>query len=364
MSTPPFRKPFSTQLVLSIVLAGLLLWLLITYGALIMEVFAILLGAALLSLAMRPTAAALDRWRIPRGVTVLLIYLLILAAIAGIGTLTGTAISQQAQRLAEVIPDLPQEALDRLRGIPQISQFIPSLDRVVDTVSQWLEGLARTALDAATSVGRAVVDLLMVLIIAFFFTTDKKLGRTLLDTWVPDHQRERVDAVVSNASRRLSRWVRVQLVIIAYFSIVYGTGLLIIGVPFAMVIGLIGGVLELVPYLGGATALTLSVLAALTVKPQMVIWVLILYVVVTQVEGNIIIPTLYGAAVDVHPVLVVLALLVGATAGGIFGALFAVPVAVVITAVIQEIRRPPGSDEPPPAGQSPADGPPQPPPEA
>ncbi len=338
MNTPP--KPLNIQLMLSVLAAGLLLWLLITYASLIAEVLAILLGAFLLSLAMRPAADFLMRWKIPRGATVLLIYLLVVAFFAGIGTVAGVAISQQAARLADVVPQLPQNALERLSSIPQIAQFLPSLDRLAEWLSRGLETLARTTLDAAASVGKVVVDLILVVILAFFFTVDQSIGRKLLDTWVPDDQRERIETVISNATARLSRWVRVQLVIIVYFSVAYGGGLLIIGVPFALVIGLIGGILELVPYLGGITALTLSVLAALTVKPQMVIWVLILYVVVTQIEANIILPTLYGAAVDVHPALVVIALLIGANAGGVFGALFAVPVAVVITAIIQEVRRP------------------------
>ncbi len=343
MNTP--QKPFNIQLTISVLVAGLLLWLLITYAPLIAEVFAVLLGAFLLSLAMRPAADLLARWKIPRGATVLLIYLLVLALFAGIGAVAGVAINQQAERLAAVVPQLPQNALERLSSIPQIAQFLPSLDRLAEWLSRGLETLARTTVDAAASVGKVMVDLILAVILAFFFTVDKSIGQKLLDTWVPSDQRQRVETIVSNATARLSRWVRVQLVIIVYFAVAYGGGLLIIGVPFALVIGLIGGILELVPYLGGITALTLSVLAALTVKPQMVIWVLILYIVVTQIEANIILPTLYGAAVDVHPALVVIALLIGANAGGIFGALFAVPMAVVITAIIQEIKRP----HPPPA---------------
>jgi predicted PurR-regulated permease PerM len=314
-------------------------WATITHIGLVGEVIAVLFGSFLISLAMRPAADFLSRWKVPRGVTVILIYVLVLAVLALIGGFAGTAIGGQVVQLIENGPALIQRAADSLQSIPIISQTFPSLDSVAQDISRGVQALASALLGAATGAGRIVIELLMVLFIAFFFTTDVSIGERLIDTWSPERYKHRIRAVALYATERLKRWVGAQIMLIAYFAVVYGAGLLIIGVPFAVTIALIGGLLELVPFVGGATALILSVIAALTVRPALVIWVLVLYIVVAQIESNIVLPHLYGQAVDVHPVIILVALFIGGRIGGVFGALFTVPAVVVVAAIIKEFRQ-------------------------
>jgi predicted PurR-regulated permease PerM len=313
-------------------------WLTITHIGLVGEVVAVLFGAFLISLAMRPAADFLSRWKVRRGVTVILIYMLALTVLILIGRFAGTAIRDQAAQLIENAPSLIRRAADGLESIPIVSQLFPSLDSIAQDISHGAQALASALLGAATGAGRFVVEMLMVLFIAFFFTTDVGIGERLIDTWSPERYKDRIRAVALNATELLKRWVSAQIVLIAYFVVVYGAGLFIIGVPFAATIALIGGLLELVPFVGGVTALVLSVLAALTVRPAMVIWVLVLYLVVAQIESNLVLPHLYGQAVDVHPVIILLALFIGGRIGGVLGALFVVPAVVVVAAIIKEFR--------------------------
>ena len=112
-----------------------------------------------------------------------------------------------------------------------------------------------------------------------------------------------------------------------------------LGVPFAVSIGLAGGILEIIPYLGGAAAVSLAALSALTVKPLLALWVILLYVIVVEVESHLIAPTFYGRVMGLHPAAVLLALVIGAKVQGIVGIFFAVPVAVALGAVIQEVQK-------------------------
>lgn len=336
----------SPQLWLGLFTLVLALWLTITYASLLIEVLAALFGAFLISLAIRPVADWLGRWRVPRAVTVLAVYLLVIAVLALVGALAGTAISSELAQLRQNAPDLVQVALARLQAIPLIKQVFPSFDVVVQNMGRGTEVAISTVFDAATSVGHITIVLILVVILAFFFVTDQRIGERVLSTWVPEQHREHISEVATNVTRRLSRWVVAQVLIMIYFTVVYGVGLLVIGVPFALIIAIIGGILELVPFVGGIIALLLSVLAALTVNPTKIIWVVILYAVVTQIEANVIQPRLYSQAVDVHPAVVLIGLFVGAAAGGIFGALLAVPVVVVLVAILSEFRQPQPPEEP------------------
>jgi len=123
-------------------------------------------------------------------------------------------------------------------------------------------------------------------------------------------------------------------------------------VPFAFTIGLVGGVLEIVPYLGGITATVLAITSALTVSPWLALWVVLLYAVVVEIEAHIVAPALYGRVVGLHPALILIALVIGAKAKGIFGIFFAVPILVVLTALLDEVRVTPVSAGHKPVAQS------------
>jgi predicted PurR-regulated permease PerM len=352
----------SPQTLFGLFVVGLALWLTITYASLLVEIAALLFGSFLISLAIRPAANALERWRIPRFVTVLLVYLIILALLGVLGGVVGSTLTQQAQQFIESSPRLVDGIFNWLQSLPLIGPFLltvqepeivlPSLDTLLQSLTQGVQTVGGAVLSTAAGVSKTVIDLTLVLILAFIFTVDKNMGRALLDAWVPARHRARVDAIVSGATARLSRWVLAQLGVILYHAIAFSGGLSIIGVPFAILIGIVGGVLEIVPFLGGVVVLVVSVLAALAVKPILAVWVVVLYAVVTQVGANIVQPTLYGRAVDIHPAAVLVALMIGVGAGGVWGALFAVPSAVVLIVVLNEVRKPlPEPPAPPPQSE-------------
>ena len=114
--------------------------------------------------------------------------------------------------------------------------------------------------------------------------------------------------------------------------------LALLHVPFALTIAVTSGVLGLIPYLGSMIALLLAAVSALTVSPTLAIWVVVLNLVVGNVAAHILAPWLYGRTMGLHSAWVLLALLFGAKVAGVLGVFFAVPVAVMVTAVLQETQ--------------------------
>jgi predicted PurR-regulated permease PerM len=98
----------------------------------------------------------------------------------------------------------------------------------------------------------------------------------------------------------------------------------------------LGAVLEIVPYLGSA-AIVLAAFSALTVHPILVVWVLLFYAATVEIKGHFIEPALYGRAMGLHPGIVLIALVIGLKAGGVIGVLFAVPVTVVLTVILNQV---------------------------
>jgi predicted PurR-regulated permease PerM len=318
---------------------GLALWLIITNGSLLLEVTWVLFASLLLSLAIRPLADFLGRRRIPRGITVLVIYLAVGALLALLGDLLVPVISTEVSRLQSSGPQLIQAAISRISAIPLLGPLIPSATTVAQTLSQRLDLLVSTAFSAVAGLGGLLLDVLLIVILTYFLVSDSNLSDGLVERWVPIHHQLRVRAVWLGLRTRLTRWLWAQLAIASYFALVFSVGLRLLNVPFAFTIGLVGGVLEVIPYFGGAIALSLAVLSALTVEPLLALWVAIYYVVVVEVESHLVAPAFYGRVMGLHPAVVLFSLVVGAKAAGLLGVLFAVPVTVVLAAVLREARR-------------------------
>lgn len=334
---PPVWR-LSLQGWFSLLALGLVLWLLITYAGLILQIIFILFSAILISLAIRPLANALARWHVPHGVTVLGVYVGLLGLLVTIGTLLTPMLGLEVTRLQANGPTLIQKALSQLAALPGIGRQLPSFDTLAQTLSQRLDTLITLIIKTATGAGELILDLIVILILAYFFTTDISLGQRLLLHWIPSHYQPQAQVVRDRLRRGLTRWIWAQIAIAVYFALVFSIGLSLLGIPFAITIGVVGGVLEIIPYVGGIVALLLAILSALTVDPFLALWVILLYLVVTEVETHIIAPSFYGRAMGLRPAVVLIALLVGAKANGVLGVLFAVPVAIVLAALSQEVQ--------------------------
>jgi predicted PurR-regulated permease PerM len=334
---PAWRLNLPTWL--GLLALGMAFWLIINHAGLLLEVLWVLFGALLLNLAIRPLAERLARWRIPRTVTVLGVYAVLAAVLTLVGNLLAPILSSEVAHLRSGGPDLLQAVATRLAAIPLLGRLMPSADTLAQSLSQRLDVMVSAALGTAASIGGLALDMLLVLVLAYFFVTDRTLGQRLLRDWSPSRYRPQVDAIIASASQRLTRWLWAQVAIASYFALVFSVGLTLLGVPFAFSIGLVGGILEIIPYLGGAVAVSLAAVSALTVKPLLALWVILFYVVVVEIESHLVAPTFYGRVIGLHPVVVLLALVVGAKAQGVLGVFFAVPVVVVLGVIIQEARK-------------------------
>ncbi|WP_066790869.1 AI-2E family transporter [Chloroflexus islandicus] len=327
---------------ISLLGVALAFWLIVSYATLLLEVAGVLFGATLLSLAIAPLADRLAHWRIPRGITVVAIYLIGGALLFSLAELLAPVIRTEIRLLRERGPQLVQQGSDWLSSLPGLGGIAASIHQnTAANLGQQLGSIAGSAVRIVTGTGGILLDLLIVAVLTYLFVTDHGLVARLLANWAPAAHRPRLASVLERLRRRLTRWIWAQVLIAGYFAAVYSVGLSVLGVPFAITIGIVGGLLEIVPYLGGALAVVLAVVSALQVSPWLALWVIIFHVIVVELESHVIAPALYGKVIGVHPALMLIALLVGAKAGGVLGVFFAIPVTVVVLAVVQELRRDP-----------------------
>lgn len=326
----------SLQAWLALLALALVIWLIISQSAVLLEMSFVLLGALLLALGIRPFANRLSHYHIPGAITTLLSYAVLLFILVLMGNLLAPVVQAEVSQVRQNAPQLWQKAQTQLASTP-LNQLIPSTDAIAQNLVQQLNSLFTSAVGTVTGLGRLLLDGFVLLILAYFFTTDTGWKNRLL-SWIPHSQQQRIGQMLVRIQERLTRWVWAQIVISLFFALTFGIGLALMHVPFALTIGVTSGVLGLIPYLGSLIALLLAVVSALTVSPTLAIWVVVLNLVVGNVAAHILAPWLYGRTMGLHSAWVLLALLFGAKVAGVMGVFFAVPVAVMITAVLQEAQ--------------------------
>jgi predicted PurR-regulated permease PerM len=309
------------------------------------QVWMLLFTALILAAAILPAARLGERHRVPRGITVLAVYVVVAGLFTLMGRLLWPALSEQWQQFVEQLPRL----IDNVRG------WLGSLEYLF---GQWgaalpspkadnVQGLAGAVLGNAVrvttgAVGIAVEVLAMLVVTAFLVIDAGPIGRTLLALLPPPHRptaRRLAPAVMD----RVGGYVRGQLVSSFFVGVLIAIALSLLGVRYALLIGALAAVLNIVPFVGATVAAVLAVLAALNESVTLAALTLAVMVACQAVEGKLFAPFFVGRATGLHALAVLLALLAGFRLAGLIGGLVAVPLLAglweIVRALYVEPRR-------------------------
>jgi predicted PurR-regulated permease PerM len=327
------------------------LWLLGQLTSVIVRVvLAVILAAGMKPLVDRLTARELRRqgwWTPPRGMVVLVVYVLMITLVSSASGLILQVVIVELQNLVNGIPVYAPRIVS---GVNDLLDLIPGgRDLVADfDIAGQLSGIVSQIFGV---VGQAVfvfqrligllsglLDVLMILLLALYITTDgPRIGR-YLRAFLPPDRHEQSSRITSRIFIRLGGWVSGQLLLCVIIGFMSWVGLVLIGVPYAVVLALIAGIMEAVPNIGPIIAAVPAIIVAALYSPWQAVLVLILYLVIQQLENYVIVPRVMSKAVELHPLAVLLALMVGGELMGVLGAVLAVPVTAAISVVVDEIR--------------------------
>ena len=295
----------------------------------------LVLTAVVLATAMDKPVSAMQARGLPRGIAILLIYILLIGLMVIAIAALAPIVAGDARALERELPGYTAWFEKVAASLPANSDGSTTLS--LAGIEQQLRGnassLARSATEIGVEAGRTAFYVFVTLVLAFFLSVEPGVVLSGAARWVPVRHQERVWRVARSIHESIGAWARGQLAIALIFGALMGVGLKLIGVPYAPSLGVIAGILEVVPYVGGFITVVLAVLSAATVGVPQVIAVLILYVVLVNVESHVLAPLLYGKALGLPPVAILLALLAGVELLGILGALLAIPLTVIIWAI-------------------------------
>lgn len=329
----------------------------------IQGVVVLFLLAVIFATSIEPLVFYLHGIGVGRGVSVLLIYVVLVTLITVFVVILVNALIAQIGQLVTALPQISRQLGLLAAALPPgllrdaASSLLVGLSSV--RVQQELNSLLNSntiagLLFATLGIIESLFALVTVFVIAYFWIAERIAFRRLLLHVVKLENRERVLAIWQNVELKVGQWARGQLLLMLSVGVLEGVGFAVLGVPFALLLGVYAGLVEIIPILGPYLGAIPAILIALTQSPTQALLVAAWTIVVNLVEGNILIPRIMQETVGLSPLTVILALLAGANLYGVVGALLAVPVAAAIQAVIQELMAPfpqvpapPASSEPP-----------------
>jgi predicted PurR-regulated permease PerM len=245
------------------------------------------------------------------------------------------------------MPDSAREYVDDF--IANLNEYQQKIEEVLKTVNSWLgkmlKLLGNLLVSTSNTAFKRTMDLILLPILLFYMLIDFDSAYRIFMKIVPPGYKKWVHAFAGETDITLRNFIRGQMLVAACFGIMMTIGLYVIGIKFWLVLGPLSGIANLIPYLGVIFGLGPALLLAVYqgALPDgagvmvMIIKVIILFSIVQTIDGLVLQPKIIGENVELHPLIVMLALLIGAELMGVYGMLFAVPVAAILKVLIMEI---------------------------
>ena len=319
-------------------------------GVLIQVLLAVILAAGMAPLVDRFTAseqARRWRWRPPRALVVLMLYVVLIGALVVLGSVVFPPLFREIEELAHRAPGYAADFQHWVEDLPAHYPWLPAdltttLAQQLRGAAGQLSGLVSQALvvfRVALGVVSGTLSGIFTLILALYITSDSHRILDYLVAFLPRDRREQAERVACHIGLRLGGWVRGQLLLSGIIGLMTLVGLSLIGVKYAVLLALVAAIGETIPMVGPIFSAVPAVIIAFTQSPAQGFMTLGLYVLVQQLENHLIVPKVMGRAVELHALAVMLALLAGSELMGVAGAILAVPVTAALSVIVDEIRR-------------------------
>jgi len=242
-----------------------------------------------------------------------------------------------------VVPPLVDQFKQFINNLPNIVEFFKQYFSAGTVLGDNITSLTKNIGDYTSSFLSITINIFggiftffMAIILTIYLLIDQKSFSEFFISIVPERKKDAAINVIKKISSKVGDWFRGQMILCLIIGVLDFIGLFAIGVPYALALAVISGVLEIIPTIGPFIAGLIAIVIALTVSPLTALLVLIFYVIIQQLENTIIVPSVMKKAVGLSPVIIIIAVLIGAKLLGFVGALVAVPVAASISVIIRE----------------------------
>lgn len=287
--------------------------------------------AFIISGALKPIVAVLEKIKIPRFIASLLVYFSFIFIIGWL--------------IALVIPPLIYELVNLFKNLPHIIVTLaPDIGNFIDlsVVGQNLPNLANQIIGFIRGFFSNAIFITSTLFFGFYLLIEQNFINTVLGNFFDDHEAARIDLIIKKGQQRAGNWFWGEALLMTLVGTMTYIGLSLIGMKYAVALAVLAGLLEVVPNLGPIIATVPAAIIGFSSSYVLGLSNIALYFIVQQLENNIMVPMIMRKVVGLHPIITLMALIIGGKLAGILGVLLAVPTTIFLETIIiesQKLRR-------------------------
>jgi len=278
--------------------------------------------------ALKPGVDYLEKRKIPRTLASFLIYLIFILLIVGVFNLIIPPLAQEIAHLFKNLPIIIKNAF------PYVSINFPA-----NFFTQNLPSIANQAVDIIKGIFSNIIFVTSTLFFGFYFIIDDHLIEKLLGNFFDDLEVNKIEDVINKGQKRMAAWFWGEIILMLVIGIMSYIGLTIIGMKYVLALSVLAGLLEVIPNLGPITSAIPAFLIGFSYSPVLGGSTIILNLVIQQLENNLIVPFVMKKVIGLHPIVTLIALIVGGKLAGILGVILAVPTTIFIETVLIEIQK-------------------------
>ena len=335
----PLNSTYRVNITIGAILKAVAVIILLYICYIIKDVLALLFVSLIFASAIDPWVDTLKRRKIPRAVSVVFIYLIALIVISFAVYSLIPPITEQVNSLTANFPEYVEKINSGYQWVRTFTIEHGLIDRIRDNLGNFEENFqmaASSVFSTVSGIFGGIVSFFIVLVITFYMVVEEDALKKIVWSLAPIERQPYLMQLIDRMQRQVGYWFRGQLILMLIVGVFVWIGMMFLMPQYALVLGLIAGLTEFIPYLGPIMGAIPGVFLALTVNPFLALLVAIFYIIVQQVENNILVPKIMQRAVGLNPIVSIAVMMAGLKIAGIVGGLLSIPVATAISVLVKD----------------------------
>lgn len=325
----------STSAILRIVFV--LLGLVFLY--LIRDILMIIFFAIIIAAAISGPAGWLQKKKIPRILGVAFIYLVILLAIGLVFSMIIPPLADQISHLTGQFPAFMEKIGLNVQQWWGSYKIDTNLQAILNQFSAKLGQATSNIFVSVINVFGGMFSAMVVLVISFYLSLQEKGIKDFVLSLTPGTHQPYISSLIGRIQTKIGNWLRGLLLLMLIVGTLTYIGLSALGVKYALLLALIAGFLEIIPFIGPIVSMILAAIISFAQLPFLTLLVLVLYIVIQQFENYVIVPQVMKRAVGLNPITIIIVILIGAKLAGILGIILSVPLAASLGEILGDWKR-------------------------
>ena len=323
----------------STILRVLFILLALVFLYLIRDILIIVFVAVIIAAAINGPVSWLQRYKVPRLLGVIFIYLLLLLLLALVVTLIFPPLAEQIKQLAAYFPELMEKIGLSFQEWWGKYKIEGNLQTLLDTVGDKLNKATSSVFGTIIDLFGGLVSAIIILVISFYLAVQEKGAKRFLVSLTPNEHQSYLADLIERIESKIGGWLRGQLLLMFIIGCLTYIGLYFLGVKYALTLALVAALFEIIPYIGPILAAIPAVILAFLQAPFLALLVILLYIVIQQLENYIIYPQVMKRTVGLNPIVIIIVMLIGAKLAGVLGIILAVPVAAAVAEFLKDLQK-------------------------